>query len=111
MENQSCLLKKISKLQNININELLFYAFHRELISNEFLIEYALDQLERTKTKDPFILELAGLLHNETMKASELLVAKIANKEEVFTTNGQKYNEVWFYLILAAQMCAKKIIE
>lgn len=112
MKNQNCLIKKINELKNINLIDLLFYAYDKKLIDDQFLIDYAIAQLESgSNNKDPFILELAGLLDSEINKAGKLLEVQVKNNDEVLYEKGQHYNKIWFYLTLAADMCAEKIID
>ena len=113
MENTKCLIQKIIELKNVNIWHVLYYAYQRTLIDNEFLIDYAIELLSQNKTNDPKIVELAGLLDSETQQAEKIFEIFVAekDKEKILYTESPAYNKIWFYLILAADMCEEKIID
>lgn len=110
MENKQYLIKKINELENVNQWEILHYGHKRKLINNEFIVDYAIFLLENNKNSDAFIVSLASLLKHELEKVPDLLNKKI-NVDEVITNKDILYNKIWFYLSLAAQMCAEKIIS
>ena len=112
MENKSGLIKKIIELKNINIYHLLYYGIEKEIIDNQFLIDYAYAKLVHDpEQNDQFLIELAGLLPYEISTARTLLLTQVSDIDNVMHENGQYYNKIWFYLSLAADMHADKIID
>jgi hypothetical protein len=61
MENRTCFIKKIIELKNINIWHLLYYCYQRQIIDDEFLIDYAIAMTEQG-SNDPIIIEMAGFI-------------------------------------------------
>ena len=110
MEHKNYLIKKIIELENVNLWDVIYYGLERKLINNNFVIESAIAMLEHNKTSDNITLEIASLLNHELEKVSILLNEKV-NKDEIMINKGPFYNKIWLYLVVAADMCAEKIIK
>ena len=108
--NKNYLIKKIIELENVNLWDVIYYGLERKLINNNFVIESAIAMLEHNKTSDNITLEIASLLNHELEKVSILLNEKV-NKDEIMINKGPFYNKIWLYLVVAADMCAEKIIK
>lgn len=110
MENKNYLIKKIIELENVDHWKVLFYGLHRALINDQFILDYVYTLIEQKKANDQFTLDLAGLSNDEFHKILIMMEEKIENRNEVMIDEGQFYNKIWFYLSLASDMCAEKII-
>ncbi len=110
MENKNYLIKKIIELKNVDRWKVLFYGLERQLIDNQFIMDYCLALVEQNYT-DQFVLDIAGLLNKELYQITDMINARINDRDEIMIIKGQFYNKIWFYLSLASEMSAENIIE
>lgn len=112
MKNKNCLIKKIFELENVNQWEIIYYGLQRSLIDKQFIMDYCYALIEQKNSTDQFVLDIAALTDKDDLyKLDTRTNAKISNHDEVLITKGQQYNKIWFYLSLATDLCAEKIIK
>jgi hypothetical protein len=111
MENKEFLIKKIIELQNVDHWKVLYYGLERVLIDKQFIMNYVFALVEQENEQDQFTLDIAGLLTNEIDKIPKMLEEKVGDRDLIMVTDGQFYNKIWFYLSLASDMCAERIID
>ena len=111
-KNKNCLIQKILNLKNIDLWKVIYFGYERNLIDTSFIVDFAIEYLAQSvEPADQLTLEIASLLKNQYDQVPRLFEKHVQNRDAVITTDGQKYNKIWFYLTLAADMCEDKIIE
>jgi hypothetical protein len=114
MHDKQFLINKILELKNVALPELVFYGYAKQIIDEEFIIDFAMRYLVQKGTDEPIWVELASLNPQNITKDDPILSKLeivVKNSSQVLTEQMPLYNKIWVYLFSVSTMKELNIVE
>lgn len=110
-EKKECLLSHLIELEGIDHWKLLYYGFQQFIVGADDIVQYSYKVIELKNSTDQFTIKIAGLLSYDKYIIEKMLDQKFEHdKDEIMIRDGQKYNKIWFYLLVTADLCKADIL-
>jgi len=105
MYDKQFLINKILELQNVSFTDLIYFGYVKQIIDEEFVIDFATGYIMQKNTDEFLWVDLSSTDPQKrdplaTIEESVLakLEKKIQNPSKVLTEQMPFFNKVWFYL-------------